>query len=173
MDAWHLGRGPNKFGNGDVPAGFTKAVADFVNQVRAHTSDCEIILFTWWVPGGPGATNERAMEVFRHCSEQAERNGIRAATTGPAFMESLRQRPQLRITKSETDAHPGIHGAYLNACSLFAVLTGQSPVGLPATLRLPHGGFRRRAGRREVPVGTHLEGLRREANGVAGALPRL
>jgi hypothetical protein len=32
-----------------------------------------------------------------------------------------------------------VHGAYLNACSLYAIITGQSPVGLPATLRLPSG----------------------------------
>ena len=76
------------------------------------------------------------MEVFDRCVEQAKRNDIWVATTGPAFMEARLERPDLHVTKSATDAHPGIHGAYLNACSLVVLITGKSPVGLPATLKL-------------------------------------
>src|SRR5262249_48241384 len=104
MDAWHLGRGPNEFGKADVPSGFPKAVADFVKQVRAHSPDCKIILFPWLIPDGPNATNEGVMDVFRQCVEQAKRNDIWVATTGPAFMEASGQRPDLRVTKSKTDA---------------------------------------------------------------------
>jgi hypothetical protein len=136
MDAWHLGRGRNQFGTSDVPAEFPKAVAEFVKQARAHSPRCKIILFPWWIPGGPKATNEGVMEVFRRCVEEARVNRIWVATTGPAFMEARLEQPDLRITKSKTDAHPGVHGAYLNACSLFTMITGQSPVGLPAKLRI-------------------------------------
>jgi hypothetical protein len=80
------------------------------------------------------------MEVFRSCAEQAKVNGIWVATTGPAFMEARLARPDLQVTKSKTDAHPGKHGAYINACSLFVLLANQSPVGLPATLRLTSDG---------------------------------
>lgn len=76
------------------------------------------------------------MEVFRSCVEQAKVNNIWVATTGPAFMEARLERPDLQITQSKTDAHPGIHGAYINACSLFAIIADKSPVGLPATLRM-------------------------------------
>ena len=138
MDAWHLGRGPTDQGQGraSVAPGFPKAVAVFVKQVRAHSPQCNIILFPWWIPGGPKATKEGAMEVFHSCVEQAKVNNLWVATTGPAFMEARLERPDLNITKSKTDAHPGNHGAYLNACSLFAMITDKSPVGLPATLRL-------------------------------------
>ena len=47
------------------------------------------------------------------------------------------RRTDLQITVSELDAHPGVHGAYINACSLYTILTGESPVGLPATLKIP------------------------------------
>jgi len=140
MDTWHLGRGPNEYGRANVPADFPKAVAVFVKQVRAHSPKCKIILFPWWIPGGPDATNEGAMEVFHHCAQQAKVNNIWVATTGPAFMEAGLERPDLHITKSKTDAHPGIHGAYINACSLFAILADRSPVGLPATLRIKGAG---------------------------------
>ena len=137
MDAWHLGRGPTGIGKADVPPDFPKAVAEFVKQVRAHSPNCKIVLFPWWIPGGPKATNEGVMEVFHRCVEEARLNDIWVATTGPAFMEARLERPDLHVTHSKTDAHPGIHGAYINACSLFAIITGKSPVGLPATLRMP------------------------------------
>lgn len=131
MDAWQFKRGAT-----DAP-GFPDAVAAFVKQVRAHSPQCKIILFPWWIPAGPDATNEGVMEVFQRCVEAARQNDIWVATTGPAFMEARLARPDLRVTVSEQDAHPGIHGAYINACSLFVILTGESPVGLPATLKIP------------------------------------
>jgi hypothetical protein len=76
------------------------------------------------------------MEVFNRCVEQAKVDDIWVATTGPAYMEALLQRPDLNIRKSKADAHPGNHGAYLNACSLFAIIADKTPVGLPATLEI-------------------------------------
>jgi hypothetical protein len=140
VDAWHFGRKRGEFGSTAVPAGFADAVAAFVKQVRAHSPKSTIILFPWWIPGGPNATNEGAMDVFRQCAEQAKRNDIWVATTGPAYMEARLARPDLRMTKSKTDAHPGADGAYINACSLFAAITGQSPEGLPATLKITGAG---------------------------------
>ena len=138
MDAWHLGResADGSQGNASVPPEFPKALAKFVKQVRAHSPQCKIILFSWWIPRGPTATNEGVMAVFRRCVEQAKVNDIGVATTGPAFMEALLERPDLQITKSKTDAHPGSHGAYINACSLFTMISGKTPVGLPATLKI-------------------------------------
>jgi hypothetical protein len=138
MDAWHLGREPIEKdpARASVPPGFPKAVSDFVKEVRAHSPGCKIILFPWWIPRGPKVTNEGAMEVFRSCVEQAKANNIWVATTGLAFMEARLERPDLKITKSKTDAHPGKEGAYLNACSLYAIITDMSPVGLPATLEM-------------------------------------
>jgi hypothetical protein len=134
MDAWQLKRGST-----DAP-GFPDAVAAFVKKVRAHSPQCKIILFTWWLPGGPEATNEGVLKVFERCVAAARQHDIWVATTGPAFMAARLARPDLRVTVSKQDAHPGIHGAYINACSLFAILTGKSPVGLPATLKLPGRG---------------------------------
>ena len=131
MDAWQFKRGGT-----DAP-GFPDAVTAFVKQVRSHSLDCKIILFPWWIPRGPDATNEGVMKVFRHCVEAAKANKIWVATTGPAFTEASLARADLNITVSKEDAHPGVHGAYLNACSLYAILTGESPVGLPAMLRIP------------------------------------
>ena len=129
IDAWNLARGRT-----DSPD-WPKNVAAFVEQVRAQSPKCKIILFAWWLPDAK-ATNEDIMEVFRRCVEQARLNDIWVATTGPAFMEVRLARPDLRVTYSKTDAHPGVHGAYINACSIYALITGESPVGLPGTLKI-------------------------------------
>ncbi len=138
LDAWHLGRSRKDWGTGSaaVPEEFPNATARFVKEVRTHSPKCKIILFPWWVPSGPKASKEGAMEVFSACVEQAKANEIWVATTGPAFMEALLERTDLKIVKSKSDGHPGAHGAYLNACSLFAIITDKSPVGLPTTLEL-------------------------------------
>jgi len=102
MDAWQFKRGAT-----DTP-GFPDAVTAFVKQVRAHSPRCKIILFPWWLPGGPDATNEGVMKVFHRCVEAARQNDIQVATTGPAFTEARLARPDLRVTVSEQDAHPGI-----------------------------------------------------------------
>jgi hypothetical protein len=138
IDAWHLGREPVEKdpARASVPPGFPKAVSAFANEVRAHSPGCKIILFPWWIPRGPKVTNEGAMEVFRSCVEQAKTNVLWVATTGPAFMEARLARPDLKITVSNTDAHPGNEGAYLNACSLYAIIADKSPVGLPAALEI-------------------------------------
>ena len=133
MDAWQFKRGGT-----DAPE-FPDAVTAFVKKVRAHSPDCKIILFPWWIPSGPNATNEGVMKVFHHCVDAAKANKIWVATTGPAFTEARLARADLNITVNKGDAHPGVHGAYLNACSLYAILTGESPVGLPATLKFPEG----------------------------------
>ena len=125
MDAWQFKRGST-----DAP-GFPDAVTAFVTKVRAHSPDCKIILFPWWIPRGPDATNEGVMKVFRHCALAARANRIWVATTGPAFTEARLVRADLNITVSKEDAHPGVHGAYLNACSLYAIFTGASPWACP------------------------------------------
>ena len=138
IDAWHLGREQTEKdpARASVPPGFAKAVSAVVQEVRAHSPGCKIILFPWWIPRGPKVTNEGAMEVFRSCVEQAKANELWVATTGPAFMEARLARPDLKITASKTDAHPGKEGAYLNACSLYAIITDKSPEGLPAILEV-------------------------------------
>ena len=169
IDAWHLGREPveNDPARASVPPRFPQAVSAFVKEVRAHSPGCKIILFPWWIPRGPKVTNEGAMEVFRRCAEQAKANELWVATTGPAFMEARLERPDLKITVSKTDAHPGKEARYINVCSLYAIITDKSPVGLPAALEITSTDGKKKsfalARRREVSARTCLEGLRARA----------
>lgn len=129
MDAWQLTRGST-----ESPK-FPDATNAFVKLIHDHSPKCRIILFPWWLPENT-ATNADVMQVFGRCVEAAKPNDIWVATTGPAFMEARLARPDLRITVGRHDAHPGTHGVYINACSLFVILTGKSPAGLPSTFKL-------------------------------------
>ena len=50
---------------------------------------------------------------------------------GPAWARVRRERPKLKLFAYD-GSHPTPAGTYLAACVFFAVLTGRSPVGLPA-----------------------------------------
>ena len=52
---------------------------------------------------------------------------------GPAWDLSRELRPDLQLYHPD-GSHPSPTGTYLSACVMFSVLTGQSPVGLPARL---------------------------------------
>ncbi|MFP4380707.1 MAG: hypothetical protein ACLFUS_09420 [Candidatus Sumerlaeia bacterium] len=41
------------------------------------------------------------------------------------------------LHRTEKDSHPGYGGGYLIACTLYASITGESPVGLPNSMMVP------------------------------------
>src|SRR5262249_32750380 len=53
------------------------------------------------------------------------------APVGLAWEDSLKMRPDLVLHQSD-GSHPSPTGSYLAACVFFAILSGQSPEGLPA-----------------------------------------
>lgn len=63
---------------------------------------------------------------------------VPVAAAGKSWLECWGESPteEQRLALYHADkAHPGFRGSYIYACSLYAVLTGQSPVGL--TNRMP------------------------------------
>ena len=63
---------------------------------------------------------------------------VPVAAGGQSWLQYWGENPTLeaRLALYNADkAHPGIKGSYINACALYAVLTGESPVGL--TNRIP------------------------------------
>jgi hypothetical protein len=155
MDAWQFKRGGT-----DAP-GFPDAVADFVKQARAYIPRGRIILFPWWIPSGRDATNEGVMQVFHRCVDAARENDIWVATTGPAFMEARLARPDLRVTVSEQDAHPGVHGVLHQRLFALCHPHRRNSRGTASDLKetgKPEG-HHHRPGRREVSARTRVESL--------------
>ena len=60
------------------------------------------------------------------------------APVGLAWAAVRKGRPEMVLHKGD-GSHPGAHGSYLAACVFHAVLTGRTPVGLPAKLTAKAG----------------------------------
>jgi len=66
--------------------------------------------------------------------ELARRTDAVVVPVGPAWMRALELRPDLPLYDPD-GSHPSPTGSYLTACVMYAVLTGQSPLGLPERIR--------------------------------------
>ncbi len=60
------------------------------------------------------------------------------ARVGPAWERVLEQRPDLKLLTDDR-SHPTPAGTYLAACVFYATLTGDSPEGLPASVKTANG----------------------------------
>ncbi|MDQ3438851.1 MAG: SGNH/GDSL hydrolase family protein [Planctomycetota bacterium] len=60
------------------------------------------------------------------------------ARVGPAWERVLEQRPDLKL-HTDDRSHPTPAGTYLAACVFYATLTGDSPEGLPASVKTANG----------------------------------
>lgn len=63
----------------------------------------------------------------------AEAIGAQLLPVGPAWAEARKLRPDLPLYDAD-QSHPSPLGSYLSACVCYAVLTGESPIGLPKRL---------------------------------------
>ena len=92
-----------------------------VKQARART----LFFVTAQVEG-----KRPAHEVMHAANlEIARELGGRIAGGGMAWLKAWAKRPKLDLHHTDR-AHPNVKGYYLNACVIFAALTGASPVGM-------------------------------------------
>lgn len=71
-----------------------------------------------------------------------KKRGIPIAAAGYAWLKYLGPTPtkeQILDLYDKDMAHPGAKGSYIYACLLYAVVTGKSPVGLTADIKVPKG----------------------------------
>lgn len=80
---------------------------------------------TWARKHKPDMTKPLA-QAYTRAGRQV---GALVAPVGLAWAASLTANPEINLY-CEDQSHPSVHGTYLAACVFYAVLTGQSPVGL-------------------------------------------
>jgi hypothetical protein len=68
-------------------------------------------------------------------TEIAQKLGAEVAPVGVAW-QIARQKPASPVLYEEDGSHPTPAGGYLTACVFYAVLTGESPMGLPAQVEV-------------------------------------
>jgi len=92
------------------------------------------VLFLTWAPEeGPHAQQELNRAYYRI----ADKLKALVVPVGPAWARVRKERSMLKLYTYD-GSHPSPAGTYLAACVFYAVLTGRSPVGLPA--KVAYGG---------------------------------
>jgi hypothetical protein len=86
-----------------------------------------VLYLTWAREETPHAQEELNRVYYR----LAARLKATIVPVGPAWARARRERPKLKLFEHD-GSHPTQAGTYLTACVFFAILTGKSPVGLPA-----------------------------------------
>ncbi len=80
--------------------------------------------------------NDREELGRKKILETAVRNGVEVyVPCSTAWARVYRERPDLRLQDLPDTAHPGALGCYLNLCCFVRAMSGESAVGLPATVR--------------------------------------
>lgn len=114
--------------------GFQKYARLLADKIRESSPDARLVLYMTWT-----SQNDRDGQAIAsaNCYEAARRNDMVVAPAGEAAWAARDARDDLKMYRTEKDSHPGHDGAYLIACTLYAAVTGESPVGLPNELMIP------------------------------------
>jgi hypothetical protein len=107
--------------------------ARFATEIRAVGATPA--LYQVWPAAANRADFPRALESYALAA--ADVDGL-LLPAGAAWLAAWEREPTLPLYASD-GLHASPAGTYLNGITIFAVLTGRSPVGLPAELRLRNG----------------------------------
>jgi hypothetical protein len=94
-----------------------------------------VALMMPWPPRGARAYFDDVHRAFR---QVATETGATFVPAGEVWREAMRRDPALDLYDPD-GGHPNETGTYAAALAAYQSLTGASPVGLPATLRLESG----------------------------------
>jgi hypothetical protein len=108
----------------DKKDSFVKHARLFAEAARQAKSK---VLF--FVTGHVQAKRAAHEVMYKANQEMARELRCRLAGGGMAWLRAWAKDPKLDLHHTDR-AHPNVKGYYLNACVLFAALTGASPVGL-------------------------------------------
>lgn len=102
---------------------------------QAMDNGAQVLLFNTWGYRQP-TTKEFDVDMHNkicqtYC-ELALATKCKLAPCGPAWKIVNEKYPQLDLyNKGDSNCHPSLQGAYLNACIFFTIITGKSPRNLP------------------------------------------
>ena len=113
----------------DGSADYAEAAGKLIQEIEEHGA--RVFLFQHWRRRAAPERDGQAIDAI--VGGLARDKGTGLVPCGLAW--SLVPEDLEADLYSPDGSHPSPAGAYLNACTLFAELTGKSPVGAPATMR--------------------------------------
>jgi hypothetical protein len=118
------------------PCEFDAYAAKLVAKIREAQPDAKPVLYMTWARQHIPA---QQAEITKTYAEAARANRALLAPAGEAWKDAFAAREGL-VLHAPDKSHPAARGTYLTACVFYAVLAGESPVGLPARVESSKGG---------------------------------
>lgn len=116
----------NPFGGYEPLARGYAALRPFIERSGAET----LLYVTWKQKTAPESDQAARNAAFDRLAREQH---LRVVPVGAAWLRARRDAPEIELYAPD-GAHASPAGTYLAACVFFRVLTGRSPVGLPARL---------------------------------------
>ena len=115
------------YSNGPISAGyaepFRQSAREFAADIRADGGE-PVFFMTWAYTGKPEMT-QQLDEAYTAIGKELH---AMVVPVGRAFASALEKRPELHLVVSDLK-HPTLAGTYLAACTFYAALHGETPVG--------------------------------------------
>ena len=112
------------------PREFDKYAAKLVAKIRAAQPEAKPVFYLTWARQD---MPEQQAEITKAYAATAKANKALLVPAGEAWKDAFAAREGLVLHEADR-SHPNPKGTYLTACVFHAVLTGESPVGLPARM---------------------------------------
>jgi len=112
-------------------AGFEHAAVTYAEWIRAQGAR-PVLLMTWAYTDAP----EMTAQLRAAYTEVGARADAQVVPVGLAFAAATERHAQIRLRIGDRK-HPTRAGTYLAACTMFAALRKESPIGLAYTAGLP------------------------------------
>jgi hypothetical protein len=106
-----------------LKAAFTEFAKKDSDIVRAHGA-IPVLFMSWAYADKPEMTAQLA-EAY---TVAGNANNVLVIPAGLAFARAIQKQPELNLYAPDK-RHPSLAGTYLAACTVFAALTGRTPVG--------------------------------------------
>lgn len=111
-----------------------------LNKLIKEANAQAVMMMTWAYKNGDDLTEfdidkvttceEMQTELANSYIDVSQKIDSLLSPAGIAFIRSAKANPDIELWDEEDDMHPTVAGTYLAACTLYATLYNQSPVGL-------------------------------------------
>jgi len=109
---------------------FSEYATLLVEHIRAVQPRIRIIFYATWARQNRPEDQDKLTKAYQAV---ARANRAEMAPVGTAWVHAFAKREEIALHSADM-SHPSPLGSYLAACVFYAIITGKTPVGLPATL---------------------------------------